>query len=71
MKVCFSSIFGLSMAAFISLGEAPPNLPGDKKVTEQYNLGVRYQLGRACRRILARPQSFTKKRLIKVTSVRL
>jgi len=34
------------MAAFISFGQAAPNLPGDKKVTEQYNLGVRYQLGK-------------------------
>ena len=33
------------MAAFISFGQAPLNVPEDKKVTEQYNLGVRYQLG--------------------------
>ena len=33
------------MAAFISFGQAPLNLPEDKKVSEQYNLAVRYARG--------------------------
>jgi hypothetical protein len=43
MKICFSSIFGLLMAAFISFGQAPLNLPADKEITEEYKLGLRYE----------------------------
>jgi hypothetical protein len=45
MKICFSSIFGLLMAAFISFGQAPLNLPADKTLTEEYKLGLRYEKG--------------------------
>ena len=49
------------MAAFISFGQAPPNLPGDKKVTEQYNLGVRYQLGKGVPKDLGKAAKLYKK----------
>jgi len=49
------------MAASISFGQAPLNVPEDKKVTEQYNLGVRYQLGEGVPKDLGKAAELYKK----------